>query len=136
MSAAGRPRQGRFGVGAGILAALAIGLACTAQSCGGGDKALVIIALTALPPDARLTQVTIDVDSVSTSFPLAGGLSDAPKKFGVYVPSGLTSKMLIVAATAHRNDPKGCGYLASLNTKISNTTADAPLTLELMPATT
>jgi hypothetical protein len=136
MSAERGPGERKFRFGAGVVAALALAVMGAAPSCGGGQQSLVVVALTATPPDARLTSVIIDVGSVSKTFMIkSGGLSDTAARFGVYVPSGTTGRV-IVAATARREDGKSCGYQGTTHVMIASAGSVVTTPLDLTPATT
>jgi WD40 repeat protein len=99
-----------------VLTALA-GLVL-ADSCG--KEGLVIVELTATPADATLSSVVVDVGSISKTFNLPGGLSDAAASFGVYIPSDDLSGGQLVAAKATNADGTKC-YRGTATDKVSPT---------------
>ena len=109
----------RFRLRPGVLLALGLAGLFGESSCGGGKQSLVVVALTASPADTTLKTVVIDVDSVSKTFMLTGGLGATPASFGVYVPSSVKGSVL-VAATAKRGAAKDCmGYQGQTRVTIS-----------------
>jgi WD40 repeat protein len=121
-------RSGARGI---VFAALALG-ALSAPSCG-DKESLVVVALTASPADATLDTVTIDVSSVSKTFPIpSGGLSATAVTFGVYVPESLTG-MQLVGATAKAGSAHGC-YQGQSNVTIPSAGSTATVTVELTPS--
>ena len=91
------------------------------------------MSLTATPPDAELTTVTVDVGAVSKTFNIVGGLSATAASFGVYIPSDDLGSNELVAATAANLDRSRC-YQGTAPDKVSvsgDATASASVDLRL-----
>jgi hypothetical protein len=119
----------RLGARSGVLLAAVLGGLVVADSCG--KEGLVIVSLTATPTNTALSSVVIDVGSVSKTFDVAGGLSDTPVSFGVYIPSDDLGSNELVAATATTVDRTVC-YRGTAADKISTSSgATVSVTIEL-----
>jgi hypothetical protein len=116
-----------------IVAAVALaGLA--APSCGSKDS-LVIVSLTASPPSATLSSLTIDVASVGKTFTIpSGGLGDMAVSFGVYVPSSLTGSGILVTASAQAADGSVCYGGNSNDTNIGSAGVTVTTMIQLVPS--
>jgi hypothetical protein len=76
-------------------------LAGVAGGCSKEKESLVIVALTSTDANAAMASaVALSVADVTQTFSLPAGLSQAPVRFGVYVPSSATGSLPVSAGAA------------------------------------